>query len=82
MLFEYILIKIKNKYENEDGLDTFLNRPNFTRNEIIISALLRKASFFKLLNKVYLLAHKYEHKGVNESINFYNMNFSSVGLAE
>ena len=46
MLFQYRLrIKIKNRCENEDGLDIFLNGPNFIRNVIIIPMLLIKAIF-------------------------------------
>ena len=46
-LFEYILrIKIKNKCENEDDLDPFLNGSNFIRNWIIVPMLLIKAIIF------------------------------------
>ena len=50
-LLGYVLgIKIKNKFENEDDLDLFLNSPNFMRNGIIILIQLIKAIFFcKLL---------------------------------
>ena len=47
-LFECMLrIKInKNKWENDDNLILFWNRPNFIRNEIIIHILLIKAISF------------------------------------
>ena len=47
MMFEYILrIKIKNKCENEDDIDLFLNEPNFMWNGIIIPMRLIKVIFF------------------------------------
>ena len=56
----------------------------FTRTGIIIPILLIKAIFFyKLLTRRYIfLVMHYEHKGVSESIEFDDRNFSSVGLAE
>ena len=37
----------------------------------------------KLLTRRYIFQlKKYEHKGISESIDFDNTNFSSVGLAE
>ena len=59
-LFEYMLrIKIKNKCENEDDLDLFLNGPNFIWNAIIIPMLLIKTIFLQVAHqKVYLSAHK------------------------
>ena len=84
-LFEYILrIKTENKCENEDDLDLFLNGPNFMRNGIIIPMLLIKTIFFyKYLPRRYIFQlTKYKHKGVSESIDSDNRNFSSVGLAE
>ena len=83
MLFQYRLrIKIKNKCENEDGLDIFLNGPNFIGNVIIIPMLLIKAIFYKLLTRKYIFKHtKFEHKGVSESIDSDDRNSPSVGLA-
>ena len=45
-LLEYILrIKIKNKWENEEDLEFFLNRSNFTWNRTIIPIRLIKVIF-------------------------------------
>ena len=77
-------IKIKKKCENVEGLDLFLNGPNFTRNGIIIPMQLRKGDFFyKLFTRrcIFQLT-KYEHKGVSESTEFDDTSFSSVFLAE
>ena len=59
-LFECILrIKIKNKCENEDNLDLFLNEPNFLRNGIIIPMLLFRRFFMQVTHqKVYLSVHE------------------------
>ena len=61
-LFEYIpriKIKFKNKCENKDDLDLFLNLLNFVWNGIIIPMLLIKAIFLEVTQqKVYLSAHE------------------------
>ena len=83
-LFEYIIrIKIKNKGENEDYLDLFLNGPNFIRNGVSISMMLIKAIFYKLLTRrdIFQLA-KYKYEGVSESIDSDDRNFSFIVLAE
>ena len=70
-------------YEFEEDLDLFLNGPNFTLNEILITILLTKAIFLNLLSGRYIFQlTNYEHKGASESIDFDDTNFSSVGLAE
>ena len=50
-------------------------------NGIIISVLLIKAIFLQV-NKYIFQLTKYEHKDVLESIDFEDMNLSSIGFAE
>ena len=50
-------------------------------NGIIISVLLIKAIFLQV-NKYIFQLTKYEHKDVRKSIDFEDMNLSSIGFAE
>ena len=79
-LFEYVLrIKIKRKWENEDDLGLFLSGPYFMQNRIIIPMLLIMEVFLKSFSKRYIFQlTKYEHKDVNESIDFNDRKFSSM----
>ena len=77
-IFEYILrIKIKNKCENEDSLELYVEWNNN-------SYAAHKDDFFnKLLTWRYIFQLvKYKNKGVSEAIDSDDRNLFSVGLAE
>ena len=63
---------------------SFLEPAEFCTERNNYSDAVHKGNFFyKLLTRRYIFQlMKYEHKGVSESIDFDDMNFSSAGLAE